>query len=162
MNWKQFSAEAPDLAQKGEALLEHGGVLLLGTVRKDGSPRISPVEPLLLDGELFLGMMWKSLKAADLLRDPRCTIHNLLSDRHAKEGEFKLHGRARSITDAATRKRYGAGLEKKIGWSPEGMQYHLFAIEVESAGLFLATQPKRTVIRWRAGQGVATFEQGID
>lgn len=162
MNWGGFAREAPELAKKGEALVEHGGVVLLGTVRKDGSPRISPVEPLFLEAELYLGMMWRSLKAADLLRDPRCTVHNLIGDRHAKEGEFKLHGRARSITDAETRKRYGAALEKKIGWNPEGMKYHLFAIELESAGLFLNKDQKRMVTRWRTGQGLSTFEQGME
>ncbi len=162
MNWGEFAGEAPDLAKAGEKLLEHGGVVLLGTVRKDGSPRISPVEPLFLEGELFLGMMWSSLKAADLLRDPRCTVHNLISDRHAKEGEFKIHGRVRAITDKETRKRYGDGLKKKIGFSPEGMKYHLFAIDVESAGLFLATQPKRTVVTWRKGKGVSEFEMGME
>ncbi len=162
MNWSGFAQEAPEMARQGEALLEHGGVVLLGTLRKGGGPRISPVEPLLLDGELYLGMMWKSLKAADLLRDPRCTVHNLIGDRHAKDGEFKLHGRARAIGDPATRKRYGAGLEKKIGWNPEGMKYHLFAIDLESAGLFQSKDMKRIVTRWRAGEGVATFEQGIE
>ena len=45
-------------------------------------PRISPVEPLIADGHLYLGMMWRSRKALDLLRDPRCTVHSTVSERN--------------------------------------------------------------------------------
>ena len=50
------------------------GILLLGTIRADGRPRISPCEPYVVDGELLLGMMWQSKKALDLLRDRRLTL----------------------------------------------------------------------------------------
>jgi hypothetical protein len=39
------------------------GVLLVVTIRRDGTPRVSPVEPLVLDGDLWLSMMWQSRKA---------------------------------------------------------------------------------------------------
>jgi predicted pyridoxine 5'-phosphate oxidase superfamily flavin-nucleotide-binding protein len=97
--WPAFKETAPELAAKAEELFEETGVILVGTIRKDGSPRISPVEPLFVDGELLLGMMWQSLKALDLLRDPRCTVHNCITDRMAPHGEFKLHGVAADIQD---------------------------------------------------------------
>ncbi len=40
MNWKEFKSAAPELAARAEELFESTGVLLVGTVRKDGSPRI--------------------------------------------------------------------------------------------------------------------------
>lgn len=70
MNWSGFREAAPALAEKAEELFDRSGVILLGTIRKDGSPRISPVEPLIVDGDLYLGMMWQSLKALDLMHDP--------------------------------------------------------------------------------------------
>ena len=85
MTWGEFSKEATELAAAAERLFDDPGVVMVGTIRKDGSPRISPVEPLITEGQLYLGMMWKSLKARDLPRDPRCTIHNLIRDRHAKD-----------------------------------------------------------------------------
>ncbi len=106
VNWQAFKECAPELASKAEELFEETGVVLLGTVRKDGSPRISPVEPLFVEGELQLGMMWQSLKALDLLRDPRCTVHNCIADRMAEKGELKLHGVASDIQDLDRRKRY--------------------------------------------------------
>ena len=75
MNWDEFQKEAPELADFGRERLERSGLVLVGTLRKDGWPRISAVEPLITDGQLYLGMMWRSRKALDLLRDPRCTLH---------------------------------------------------------------------------------------
>ncbi len=95
MNWNEFAQAAPDLAQAGEERFERWGLILLGSVRKDGTPRVSPVEPLIVGGELMLGMMWQSKKALDLLRDPRCLVHSIITDRKGNEGEFKLRGRAR-------------------------------------------------------------------
>ena len=98
-------------------MAEHG-VILLGSLRRDGSPRISPVEPVLVDGELELGMIWQSKKALDLLRDPRCQVHTVITDRNGTEGEFKLWGRARDL-GLAERERYCVALHAKIGWRPK-------------------------------------------
>lgn len=57
VNWAGFRKAAPKLAAAAQELFHKSGVVLLGTVRKNGSPRISPVEFLLLDGEIYLGMM---------------------------------------------------------------------------------------------------------
>ncbi|MGH9554981.1 MAG: pyridoxamine 5'-phosphate oxidase family protein [Terriglobales bacterium] len=162
MSWADFRKAAPALARKAEQLFDKTGVVLLGTVRKVGSPRISPVEPLIFAGELYVGMMWKSLKAADLLRDPRCTVHSAIRDRMAKDGEFKLHGRVRYIEDSAERKRYGQALYKKIGWNPEGMKYHLFAVDVTSAGLFVNKSNYRMMHRWRAGGKTEQIKQTME
>jgi predicted pyridoxine 5'-phosphate oxidase superfamily flavin-nucleotide-binding protein len=145
----------------GEELFERTGVVLLGTVRKDGSPRISPVEPLITDGELYLGMMWRSLKALDLLRDPRCTVHNAITDRFAKHGEFKLYGRAAEIRDPEKRRRWGDAVYKKIGWKPEEPNYHLFSLDVGGAALFVAAGNARLVKRWRQGEPLKEFRQTL-
>jgi hypothetical protein len=65
VNWQAFAAAAPELAHLGGRRLAASRLVLLGTLRADGSPRISPVEPYEVDGELLLGMMWQSRKALD-------------------------------------------------------------------------------------------------
>lgn len=132
-SWAEFQAAAPGLAAKGEERFEATGLILLGSIRKDGRPRISPVEVVITDGRLYLGMMWQSKKARDLLRDPRCVVHNTISDRMGKEGEFKIYGQAVSVSDADDRERYCQALFAKIGWRPEGDEWHLFAIEIDEA-----------------------------
>ncbi len=158
MHWSEFAAAAPELAARGRALFETAGVVLVGTVRRNGSPRISPVEPIITNGDLYLGMMPASLKARDLERDPRCTVHNAVTDRMGGAGEFKLHGRVRAVDHAAEREEYAAALFATIGVRPEG-EYPLFAVEIDSAALFVTGTTSRTVTRWRAGGEVETFEQ---
>jgi hypothetical protein len=158
MRWVSFSEQAPDLAAKAQQLFEEPGVVLVGTVRRDGSPRISPVEPIIHDGDLYLGMMPGSLKALDLAWDPRCTIHSAVADRTGSDAEFKLHGRIRTVTDLDERDRYGDAVFRVIGWKPEG-DFPLFAVELETAALFVTGETSRTVTRWRAGEQVEAFEQ---
>jgi hypothetical protein len=74
---------------------------MLGTLRRNGWPRISPCELDLVGDELLLGMRWQSPKARDLLRDDRCVLHNCTSHRDGTEGDFKLYGRARDEQDPA-------------------------------------------------------------
>ena len=129
----EFRRAGPELAALGEERMEATGLVLLGTMRKNGSPRIPPVEPLLTMGRLYLGMMWQSRKALDLLRDPRCTVHSTVSDRHGSEGEFKLYGRGLEIRDLEERRLYGEVLNEKIGFKPAEPEFHLFAVHIESA-----------------------------
>ena len=40
MIWEQFEATVPEMAAVGRAQFEQSGVALIGTICKDGSPRI--------------------------------------------------------------------------------------------------------------------------
>ena len=159
MTWSEFAQAAPGLAAAAETLFEKSGVIFVGTIRKDGSPRISPVEPYIVGGQLYLGMMWQSLKALDLLRDSRCTVHSAIRDRFASDGEFKLHGRASAVQDLGERSRFGDAVYEKIGWKPEEPNYHLFSVDIRSAGFFETDGKKRLVKRWRVGEEVTQFHQ---
>src|SRR5437773_12510803 len=110
MRWDDFAAAAPELAALGEERLRGRELCLVGTLRKGGWPRISPVEPEFVDGELLLGMMWRSPKALDLLRDPRLVVHSVVSERSGKEGDFKLYGRVVDIQDPDWRAAYRAAI----------------------------------------------------
>jgi pyridoxamine 5'-phosphate oxidase-like protein len=152
MTWAQFVAASPELAVLGGERMERHGLILLATLRRDGSPRISPVEPLIVDGELELGMMWRSTKALDLLRDPRCHVHTIITDRNGTEGEFKLWGRARDLP-LPERARYCDALEAKIGWRPKE-PFHCFAIAIESAAFRIfgaGAAGKVRALVWKAG-----------
>lgn len=162
MNWTEFRAAAPQLAAHAERLFNSAGVLFIGTIRRDGSPRISPCEFVLSGEDLYLGMMVGSLKARDLGRDPRCTIHSAVADKDATGGEFKLHGKARRVAEPEERRRYNAALREKVEWDPGEMDFPLFAIEVESAAYFIVEGDHRNVIRWRAGEPETDYRQGFE
>jgi hypothetical protein len=83
MIWQEFEAAAPRLAGLGRERFERDHLALIGTLRAEGSPRISPVEPYLVLGHLLLGFEWPTSKARDL-RDPRCTLHSTVTDPTAR------------------------------------------------------------------------------
>ena len=62
------------------ARLDAVRLAMLGMLRHDGSPRISPVEPYLVEGQLLVGAMAWSAKADDLRRDPRYVLHSVVPD----------------------------------------------------------------------------------
>ena len=97
MIWRDLEAAAPEIALLGMERLHQTRLALLGTLRKDGSPRISPVEPCLTQGHLLFGTMTWSAKRRDLSRDPRCVLHTVVSDPDSGEGELKLYGRALEV-----------------------------------------------------------------
>jgi len=133
LTWQEFAEQDPKLAALGEERLDRHGLVMIATLRKNGWPRISPVEPLFFNGQLYLGMMWQSRKALDLLRDPRCSVHNAVSDRHGSEGEFKVYGHAIDVTDPGERQRYIKAMCKKIDIPLEQQDFHCFAIDIDTA-----------------------------
>ena len=153
MTWGQFSEQDSELAKLGEDQFRHTGLALVGTLRRDGWPRISPVEPFIVGGELYLGMMWRSRKALDLLRDPRCVVHSTVSDRMGSEGEFKVYGRAVEVKDLDERKRFADAVFEAIGYRPEEPEFHCFSIGIDSVA-FTRLEGDQMVHRvWRAGEG---------
>jgi Pyridoxamine 5'-phosphate oxidase len=145
MNWRDLEAAAPEIAQPGKDRFDRTRVALLGTLRKDGSPRISPVEPYLTQGHLLFGAMSWSAKTRDLVRDPRCVLHSAISGPDSGEGELKLYGHATQADDEI---RNGC----PEGWwaarSTEAAS--VFSLDIDQA-MFISWDTKRgemTVKRW--------------
>jgi nitroimidazol reductase NimA-like FMN-containing flavoprotein (pyridoxamine 5'-phosphate oxidase superfamily) len=148
-NWGAFAAGDPDLAVLAAARIDRDGLVLVGTLRANGWPRISPVEPLVVGPELYLGMMWRSRKALDLLRDPRLVVHSATKDASGAEGDVKIYGRAVEVTGADEREEYCRRLEERIDWRPEG-DFHLFAVDITEVGYFAVAGGGHEVHTWKA------------
>ncbi len=148
VNWQELEREAPDFASLAKDEFRRAGMALIGTLRRDGSPRISCVYPCVLDGNLYLGMMWRSRKAVDLLHDARLVLHNAISTNQGDETELILRGQAVEVDDDVTRRRYVAAVPE---WG--GRRFHLFALDLESAA----------VVRYEAGrQYVKVWPRGVE
>jgi hypothetical protein len=159
VRWDEFAREAPELAALGEERLRTRELCLVGTLRRNGWPRITPVEPDFVDGELMLGMMWRSPKALDLLRDPRLVVHSVVSRRDGDEGDFKLYGRAVAVDEPERRARYRATIKARIDWEPEEPRYHLFAVDVDSAGFVTFEEGSRYWLTWDPERGPRRGDQ---
>lgn len=151
MRWSELELEAPELAALGRERLEAARLLMLGTIRADGTPRISPVEPFLLEGHLLLGAMTRSAKARDLTRDPRCTVHSIVTAPNRGEGELKLFGRVEQVGDPALR-----NASDEPWWVPLGDDRALvFSVEIDRA-VFVSWDLEgglMTVRRWSPERG---------
>jgi hypothetical protein len=158
VRWDEFAEACAELAMLGEERLRARELCLLGTLRRNGYPRISPVEPEFVDGRLMLGMMWQSPKALDLLRDPRCVVHSVVSDREGTEGDFKLYAQARDVQEPALRQRYRETVKSRIDWEPSEPSYHLFDLDVGSAG-FVVFGKERYGLAWDPERGLRRWEQ---
>ena len=61
--WREFEAAAPEFAARARALFEAQKHLTIATLRSDGSPRISGIECVFEDGDLWFGSMEARVKA---------------------------------------------------------------------------------------------------
>jgi len=127
VSWRKLEESAPEIARLGKERLDQAGVALLATLRKDGSPRISPVEPYLSQGHLLFGAISWSLKTRDLLRDSRCVLHSAVTGPDNGEGELKLYGRASEADDEMRDSCHGWWSEQRRGAAT------VFTLNIEQA-----------------------------
>jgi hypothetical protein len=148
VSWQGLEAGAPEIAHVARERLSAHGVALLGTNRPDGWPRISPVEPFFLEGELVFGLM-PTPKLNDLRADPRCVLHSAVVDSSGSEPEAKLTGRAIRTRDpeilAADGTWWAARTDDVAA---------VFVLDIEEAAV-VAWAPgfdRMLVSHWRRGQ----------
>ncbi len=153
MKWADFAGEAPELARFAVDRFEETGLALLGTIRPDGWPRISPLEPVFFKGHLVLGMTWYTNKALDLLRDPRCALNTLVFERDGSDGEIKLRGRAFEV-GPDMRGLLEDHLQEKYGWRPSEKSHQLWMDITAAAFLQYVGDLKNVVKEWREGHGL--------
>ncbi len=116
---------------------------------------------MLVDGELELGMIWKSKKALDLLRDPRCHLHSWSPTATAPRASSSC-GAPPASCGLAERERYCVALHPKIGWRPNE-PFHAFAIDLESAAYRrFGEGDKVYALVWKAGGETRESEQVLE
>jgi hypothetical protein len=142
--WQNLQLGAPEIARLAMDRINTARVALLGTLRADASPRISPVEPYFAQGQLLVGAMTWSRKAADLLRDPRYVLHSAVTGPDSGEGELKLYGPA---AEAGQDLRGAAAGAWWSAWPAD--KAIVFSLRIEQA----------VFIEWDTGQGVMTVHR---
>jgi hypothetical protein len=155
VRWKEFTDACPEIAGRAEERFRTDQLVMLGTLRTDGSPRISPCEVDFAADQLLLGMMWRSRKALDLLRDPRIVVHSIQSDREASIADIKLYGHAIEIVEPDLRRAFHEAILARIEWAPAEPHHHLFALDVLDAGYI--SFPEKQVMAWDPAVGTRTL-----
>jgi hypothetical protein len=153
-SWAEFEAAAPELAGRVRLLLDGHVHKTLATLRRDGSPRISGTETRLVDGELWIGSMWRALKALDLQRDPRFALHSGSEDPPGWKGDAKLAGVVEEVTDPARVKEIN-------GEAAAAEPTHLFRLDLHEVSTVGLNEDRSALVIevWTPDSGVRTMQR---
>lgn len=145
--YAQFTSEAPELAaavrSRFEAHLHH----VLATLRADGSPRVSGTEARFFEGELYLGSMPGSRKAADLHRDPRLALHAATVDVEMVVGDAKVSGSAVACDVDEASRFFGS-----LGHPADPPDGEAFRVDLTEAVLTKVDGDDLVITRWSPGR----------
>lgn len=126
---------------------------MLATLRSDGYPRISPVEPGIFEGQLVIVGMPDTMKFRDLDRDPRFCLHTATVDTQVSDGDAKLWGRAHDVRDPALHQRFAAQLYADTGFDLRGQEFNRFHVaEVTGASAVQIADGHLDVTVWKPGE----------
>ena len=148
LTWVELETAAPEITVRARELLDRFQFVFVGTLTKDGSPRVNPCEAYVIDGHLLLNMMPRSLKALDLLRDPRIYIHTPVTSKDGNEGEFKLAGRAVVLEDDRLRTKLDDLFWEMIQWRPAPDSHYFEVLALRIA--YHRYGDDELALRWRA------------
>jgi hypothetical protein len=164
--WTEFAAEAPELAELAQKRLAATGLMLLATLRRDGFPRISPMEPVLAgdklvlhDGKLWLGMMVGATKSKDLQRDGRLYLHTATADKMVTEGDVKMWGVATQVTDHDALETFSDDIYASVGHRFEVGEFDAFDVDLLGASAVGIGDDVMVVRTWQPGKGVTRVEK---
>jgi hypothetical protein len=159
-SWSGVEAAAPELAERVKERFQSTGLGLLATLRADGSPRISGIEPSFWDGELWLGSMWEARKALDLRRDPRLALHSATVDKEVTEGDARVAGRALELDDEVRKQAFARRFEEETGYDPNANgQWHLFHVDVYELSLVRPAGDHLDIDVWHPGEQPRRIER---
>ncbi|MET1232687.1 MAG: pyridoxamine 5'-phosphate oxidase family protein [Candidatus Limnocylindrales bacterium] len=153
--WTDFAVEAPRIAEV--FVRRHaatGNLCLLATLRSDGYPRISPMEPRIFEGQLVLVGMPNTLKFRDLARDPRFSLHTATIDPYVGDGDAKVWGNARNVQDRDLHRRFADDLFAESGIDLRGQALDPFFVgDLSGASSVEFAEGQLTITIWKPGEG---------
>jgi Pyridoxamine 5'-phosphate oxidase len=160
--WKDFTQEAPRIAEV--FVRRHaatGNLCMLATLRSDGSPRISPMEPRILQGHLVLVGMPGTLKFRDLTRDPRFSLHTATVDTYVSDGDAKLWGEVRNVPDRDLHAAFAEDLFAQAGLDLRGRKLDpFFVADIAGASSVGFEDGQLTITIWKPGEGERAAQLG--
>jgi hypothetical protein len=155
-SFADLEAAEPELAARVRAAFDAHGHKVLATLRPDGSPRVSGIEARFADGHLWLAGMPRSVKFADLRRDPRMALHSGSEEPADFTADAKVSGRAAEVTGEEVRDRFATVAEV-----PADQPFELFHVELDQVVLTAVSDDRSALVisSWRPGRGVIRTER---
>jgi hypothetical protein len=150
----------PELADRVRSIFSSTTNAVLGTIRRDGSPRLSGADAYFHDGQLRIWSMPRARKGDDLRRDPRVAVHSIPWDsRRVRAGaddggaaDAKVNGTASLTTNVAERAAFRAWLSSARGVEPP-VDWDLFTININTVTVISADDGRLVVDTWSTTEG---------
>ncbi|MGH8952895.1 MAG: pyridoxamine 5'-phosphate oxidase family protein [Acidimicrobiia bacterium] len=161
VTWREFAEEAPQIAEVfTRRHAATGNLCLLATLRSDGYPRISPVEPRIVGDHLSIVGMPGTTKFRDLGRDPRFSLHTATVDSYVGDGDAKLWGDVRNLQDRDLQQQFAAALFDEAGLDLRGQEIDPFYVADLSGASSVAFEGGQlTISIWKPGEGVRVVQK---
>jgi hypothetical protein len=167
-SWTDFDQAEPELAARARSIIAATTNCVLATIRADGSPRVSGIDPFFRDGDLWIGSMPHSRKGADLDRDPRMALHGVpWESRKLKEGaadpgdaDVKVTGRAVKLGDDDATARILSEYFAEIGVDEPAEGGDLYTIDLRTVVVISVADDQLVVDRWSADDGRKVVQRG--
>lgn len=151
--WAEFTEQAPQIAaiftRRHRAA---GNLCMLATLRSDGFPRISPMEPRVFEDQLWISGMPGTTKYVDLQRDPRFCLHTATVDTAVTDGDAKLWGLAQVVPYDDLHQRFAAALFEEIGLDLRDQEFDLIGVDITGASAVEVRDGHMDVTIWNPGQ----------
>jgi hypothetical protein len=154
--FSDVETEHPEFAARVRAAFDAHRHKILATLRTDGAPRVSGIEAAFAVGDLWVAGMPRSVKFADLRRDPRMALHSGSDEPDTFTADAKVSGRAVEVPRGAERAAFAEATH-----NPVGGDYELFRIDLEQVVLTAVAEAKDAleITSWRPGRGLSTVRR---
>lgn len=139
---------SPDLASRVLARFTGHPHHVLGTIARDGSPRLSGINVMCNQGTLWFGSMPGARKVGDIARDPRISIHSAPLEESLEGGDARIDGRAKALP-----------AELALGWRPGSPEGEFFSVELDKVHLVEVRDGRLVVTKWNAVDGLRIVER---
>ena len=147
-SWSEFQDSAPEFAGRVLSRFQGHPHHVLGTLDSRGAPRLSGINVMCDEGTLWFGSMPGALKARDIARDPRVSVHSAPLDEHLTGGDARIDGTAVPL---------GAALARR--WRPESPDGEFFRLDVARVHLVEVREEKLVVTMWNPRDGLRIVER---
>ena len=129
-----------------------GNLCLLVTLRSDGFPRISPMEPRVFQDQLWLVAVPNTTKFKDLSRDPHFCLH--CDDRRTgQRRRRKAVSLVYDVRDKALHQRFAMALLDETGFDLSGQEFdHFYVADLTGASAVELGGCHLDVTIWKPGE----------
>ena len=141
--WAEFERADPDLAAFGRERID-GRVCFHATLRRDGWPRVHPVEPWIATGLLLVRFRGRSPKVEEVRHDGPYALHSPMDNPDGIGGEFLVRGWMEQIGETHP------AVQRFVHVAPEPLAFYAMSVEEAVGTTYEGPERDPVFRRWHS------------